>query len=415
MMPIFRPAWLTIGIFAVTYFGLAVGKLPFLRMNRSGIALVGGTAVVVTGLLSPSEVLEAIDFSTLVLLFGMMVVVGYLRLSGIFELAASRFLGRFKSPRALLAVTVILSGALSAFFVNDVVCIAMTPLVIRLAERIHRKPMPFLIGLVTAANIGSTATITGNPQNMIIGSLSKIAFTRFVLVLGPIAVVGLIVDFIVVALVFRQSLAEEVKEARVRTVRTATRAIGAQRVMIVKALLVTVAIVILFFAGAPLAYVALGAAAVMMLGRLRPERIYQEIDWSLLVMFTGLFLVVEVLDKNVLSAEASRFSFESDQLAALSASSAVLSNLVSNVPAVLLFKPLIAALRGPSQETAWLALAMSSTLAGNLTVLGSAANLIVIELAKKEDVEISYWDYSKAGVPLALATLVLGTAWMMLF
>jgi Na+/H+ antiporter NhaD/arsenite permease-like protein len=405
---------LTIAIFAITYFGLAVGKLPFLRINRSGIALVGGTAVVVSGLLTPKEVLEAIDFSTLVLLFGMMVVVGYLRLSGVFELAASRLLGRIRSPRALLLVTVVLSGALSAFLVNDVVCIAMTPLVIRLAERIHRKPMPFLIGLVTAANIGSTATITGNPQNMIIGSLSRIAFTRFALVLSPIAVVGLAIDFVIVALVFRKSLAEEVKDARVRTVRTATRAIGAQRVMIAKGLFVTCAIVILFFAGAPLAYVALGAAAVMMLGRLRPERIYQEIDWGLLVMFSGLFVVVELLDKNVLGGEASWFSFGSGHVAALSASSAVLSNLVSNVPAVLLFKPFIAGLPGASQETAWLTLAMSSTLAGNLTVLGSAANLIVIEMAKKEDVEISYWDYSKAGVPLALVTLALGTCWMMM-
>ena len=184
--------------------------------------------------------------------------------------------------------------------------------------------------------------------------------------------------------------------------------------MLAKGAVVTLGAVILFFAGFPVALVALGAAAVLLLGRVKPERIYRQIDWNTLVMFAGLFLVVHAFEKNVVatwSIERLAASTES-HTATLTALAAVLSNLVSNVPAVLLFKPLVVGLAGQARDAAWLTLAMATTFAGNLTVLGSVANLIVIEGARREGVAISFWEYCRVGVPVAVATLAAGALWL---
>ena len=195
-------------IFGLTYLALALGKIPGLRIDRAGIALVGAAAMLACGVLSMRDAARAVDYETIVLLFGMMVVVAYLRLAGFFALATERIAARFSGPFTLLAVTIALSGVLSAFLVNDVVCVALTPLVLHLCQRLKRPPIPYLVGLATASNIGSVATITGNPQNIIIGSLSHISYLRFAARLAPIAVIGLVLNFAVVALVYRKTLAE---------------------------------------------------------------------------------------------------------------------------------------------------------------------------------------------------------------
>ena len=195
-------------IFGLTYLGLALGKVPGLRIDRAGIALVGAASMLATGVLSMREAARAVDYETIVLLFGMMVVVSYLRMAGFFALATERIAGRFSGPFSLLGVTIALSGVLSAFLVNDVVCVAMTPLVLHLCQRLNRPPIPYLVGLATASNVGSVATITGNPQNMIIGSLSHISYLRFAGRLAPVALLGLFLNFAVVALVYRRSLTE---------------------------------------------------------------------------------------------------------------------------------------------------------------------------------------------------------------
>src|SRR5208282_5890555 len=165
-------------------------------------------AMMACGVLSMHDAARAVDYETIVLLFGMMVVVSYLRLAGFFALATERIAARFSGPLTLLAVTIILSGVLSAFLVNDVVCVALTPLVLHLCQRLRRPPIPYLVGLATASNIGSVATITGNPQNIIIGSLSHISYLRFAARLAPVALIGLVLNFVVVALVYRSTLSE---------------------------------------------------------------------------------------------------------------------------------------------------------------------------------------------------------------
>jgi Na+/H+ antiporter NhaD/arsenite permease-like protein len=416
--------WLTAILFTLTYIGLALGKIPGLRIDRAGIALVGATLMLVTGMLTLEQAVapDSIDYKTLLLLFGMMIVVGYLRLSGFFERLTAAALKRIATPRGLLVVTIGLSGVLSAFLINDVVCVALTPLVLHLARKLKFDPVPQLIALATAANIGSTGTITGNPQNIYIGAHSGIPYLRFAAKLLPVAGLGLVLDFLVIAFVYRQQLAlpgwkpnpqgsEPEKSSNPRD--TPRRA---QRWLQRKSVTVAILAVALFFTGLPLELVALGAASVLLLDRVKPAKVYQQVDWGLLVMFTGLFIVVHAFQVHVVS------TWRIDQwqwllsrpIDLLTLVSATLSNLVSNVPAVLLLEPLLQAMPSASRETAWLALAMSSTFAGNLTVLGSVANLIVVENAQREGVAISFWEYCKAGIPVTLLTLLLGVLWLWL-
>jgi Na+/H+ antiporter NhaD/arsenite permease-like protein len=414
--------WWTSLLFTLTYAGLALGKIPGLRMDRAGIALVGAALMLVSGVLTLQEAIspQSLDYETLILLLGMMIVVGCLRLSGFFRLLAHWCLDRIETPKGLLAVTILLSGVLSAFLVNDIVCLALTPLILHLARRLRFQPVPHLIGLATASNIGSTGTITGNPQNMIIGIHSHIAYMRFAAKLFPIAALGLVLNYLIIALIYRKNLIPpKIVDVTGPVTHDVPSLRRAHQWLLGKSFLAAVATVVLFFVlpSQYLPLIALGAAAFLLVGRIvHPEKIYRQIDWSLLMMFAGLFVVVHAFQMHVVS----RWGIErwtwllNHPVDLLSGVSAALSNLVSNVPAVLLFEPVMKAMPPPSHETAWLALAMSSTFAGNLTVLGSVANLIVVENARREGVTVSFWEYCKVGIPLTLLTLVLGVAWLKL-
>lgn len=413
--------YLTSILFLLTYAGLALGKIPGLRMDRAGIALVGATLMLVAGVITLQEAVspQSIDYETLLLLLGMMIVVGCLRLSGFFGLLTHWCLDRIETPRGLLAVTIVLSGVLSAFLVNDIVCLALTPLVLHLARRLRFHPLPHLIGLATASNIGSTGTITGNPQNMIIGIQSHISYIRFAARLFPIALLGLVANYFIIALIYRRLLTPP-KIVSIDPFERSDKSTAIRRAhlwLLVKSVAATIVAVMLFFAlpSRCLPLIALGAAAFLLVGRIvRPEKIYRQIDWSLLMMFAGLFVVVHAFRMHVVDRwDIGGWTLLLDHpIDLLSGASALLSNLVSNVPAVLLFEPVMQAMPAANRETAWLALAMSSTFAGNLTVLGSVANLIVVENARREGVSISFWEYCKVGVPLTLLTLALGIAWL---
>ena len=422
--------WLTLVLFTLTYAGLALGEIPGLRMDRAAIAMVGATLMLVTGLLTLPQAVAAgcIDYKTLLLLFGMMVVVAFLRLSGVFQGMAGWARDRIRSPRVMLAATIATSGLLSAFLINDVVCLALTPLVLHLTRRLRVDPLPHLLALATAANIGSTGTITGNPQNIYIGSHSGIPDLSFALRLLPVALLGLVVNFFVIAILYRRSLTPDTNRSGAglpggnvgasnftsENGPTPRSPRGYQAWLQRKSVTVTLVAVILFFTGLPLELIALGAAAVLLVCRVKPEKVYQQIDWSLLVLFMGLFIVVHAFRVHVVPHwGVERWAWLAGHpVDLLSLASAALSNVVSNVPAVLLMEPIVAAIVPANRETAWLALAMSSTLAGNLTVLGSVANLIVVENARREGISVSFWQYCRVGVPLTLLTLALGIGWL---
>ncbi len=423
-------AWISWIVFALTYLGLAIGRVPGTRMDRAAIALVGATLMLGLGVLTLREAVAAdsIDYETLLLLFGMMVLVGFLRLSGVFIRLANVLLARIRTPRVLLAIIIVLSGVLSAFLVNDVVCVAITPLILHLVQKLKFDPLPQLIGLATAANIGSVATITGNPQNMIIGMQSQISYLDFALHLAPIALFDLLVDFFLIALIYRKRLAakpdpgpaqnqpDNAKISAGKPVPHQEKVLNRpiHRWLQIKSVIVAIITVILFFTGLTIALIAIGAAAVLLIDRIKSEKIYRRIDWSLLLMFIGLFVVVHAFQLQVVSGwNVAQWSWlQAPSVTLLSLASAALSNLVSNVPAVLLFEPVMHAIAPAAQSNAWLTLAMSSTLAGNLTILGSVANLIVVESARREGVTISFREYSRVGVPLTLLTLAIGIAWL---
>ena len=411
-MPESMAFWVTLVVFVVTYGGLAVGRLPGLRTDRPGVALAGAAAVLATGLLSFEQAVAAIDFATLGLLLGMMLVVAYLRRGGFFDQLAGRALAKVGTPAGLLAVTMGLSAVLSALLVNDVACLALTPLVLGLARRMGTDARPHLIGLAVASNVGSVATLTGNPQNMIVGGLSHVSYLRFAAKLAPVALLSLAVAYAVTWLAFRAALrAKLTPPAAAPASRPTPRK---QRAVLAKGVAVTALAVAGFVAGFPMASVALAAAGLLLLDRVTPAKLYRAVDWPLLVMFAGLFVVVHAFEVHALSRVGTDTwaTLRDHPVDALGGASAVLSNVVSNVPAVLLFKPVIAAMPPEVQEAAWLALAMSSTLAGNLTVLGSVANLIVVENARKGGVTVTLADYCRVGVPVTLLTLMIGVVWL---
>jgi Na+/H+ antiporter NhaD/arsenite permease-like protein len=353
-------------IFSGTYLVLAIGRLPFFRVDRTGAAIIGATLMIAFRVLTFEEAYRAIDYDTIILLFGMMIVVANLRLSGFFRAVAAWVVEHAHRPVLLLASIVFVAGFFSAFFVNDTMCLVMTPLVLEITSALRRNPVPYLLAVATGSNIGSVATITGNPQNMMIGE-------------DPVKLM-------------------ELDYPRVRL----------NRVLMWKSLGISAAMIAFFFAGWPVPMVALVAGALLLVTRrVKPEKVYHEIDWPLLVMFIGLFIVVAGVEKTVLTGRAVETAsrLRLDRIEVLSTVTAVLSNLLSNVPAVLLFRPLVAHLADPKR--AWLTLAMASTLSGNLTLLGSVANLIVVQRARAH-VTIGFWEYLKAGAPLAVATIAVG-------
>jgi Na+/H+ antiporter NhaD/arsenite permease-like protein len=390
-------------IFVATYAVIAIGRLPGFRVDRPSAALIGAGLMVACGALSLEEAYKAIDLDTITLLLGMMIVVANLRLSGFFRMVNGWAVKRAHHPVLLLTAIVVITGLLSAFLVNDAICLVMAPIVIELTCALKRNPVPYLIAVALASNVGSSATITGNPQNMIIGNLSRIPYGSFAAALAPVAALGLVVTVVMVLLLNRR---EFWTRARLPEADLSSHYHGP---LVAKAALVTLAMLVLFFLGQPVAKVALVAGAVLLLTRrVRPEKVWREIDGPLLLMFAGLFVVVAGLEHSVLTREvvAAAGRLHLDDTRVLSGVTAVLSNLVSNVPAVLVLKPFVEPLADP--QRAWLVVAMASTLAGNFTLLGSVANLIVAQRAAAEGIEIDFWSYFRIGAPLTLITIAIG-------
>jgi Na+/H+ antiporter NhaD/arsenite permease-like protein len=398
---------LTLAIFAAAYLGLGLGRLPGFRVDRTGVAIIGGALMVLTGVLPWNDAVLAVDAHTLVLLFGMMIVAAYLRLSGFFSLVTLWAIRKARTPRSLLATIIAASGVLSALFVNDVVCLVLAPLVVGMTRRLALPPVPYLVALATAANVGSVATLTGNPQNMLVGSFSNLTYRGFLVREGPIALLGLACVFLVVWFVYRRELPEVLPVAAIED-----RA-AVHYPLMVKTVVAVGVMLTAFLAGVPIALVAIGGAAYSLFTRrVKPEKVYREVNWQLLVLFVGLFVLTAGLERAGLVEDLLGWAGSAGlhRPVVLTVTTAVLSNLVSNVPAVLLFKPLIPSFGEP--DRGWLILAMASTLAGNLTILGSVANLIVVEAAREARVRIGFFEYCRVGVPLTVLSLFIG--WLVL-
>lgn len=395
-------------VVVATYLGVAVGRWPGLRANRAAIALFGAAVLLALNAITMDQAFVALDMSTLTLLFSMMVLNANLRIAGFFGWVTAGVMGWARGPKSLLALVLLTSAGLSALFLNDTICLMLTPLVLEIALALKRDPRPYLVGVAVSANIGSVCTITGNPQNMLIGTASGIGYLDFWLHLAPISALGVLIAFGVLVLVYPAEL-----RARM-TWDPAPPAYNLRRPLFFKCLVAVTALLAMFLLGVPVAKASLLATAGLLISRrLEPARIFEDFDWQLLVFFSGLFIVTGAMQTSGWSDVIVRWLRDAfgEGLGRLGLLTAVLSNLVSNVPAVLLLRPLVGTLADPTR--AWLMVACSSTLAGNLTLLGSVANLIVAEQARPR-VELGFFYYLRAGVPITLLTLAVAWAWLLL-
>ena len=404
---------IAIAVFALTYVLISGRQLKTLPLNRPAAALLGAVLMVALGVMTPEQAYRAVDYDTLVLLLGMMLISAHLHLAGFFEWAADKVLGLAKTPQRLLLYLILTSGILSAMLVNDPVCLMLTPLVVAVILRGKLPLLPYLLALATGANIGSVATLVGNPQNMIIGHLSQIPFLRFSAALLPAAAVGLVLNYVILSIGFRKVLrSATIHRDQMPAPPLNLRLIG----------ITGVALALVFFgfvAGLNLAWTALaGAALVMVLARQDTHVTLKLVDWHLLVFFAALFVVVEGLDRTGLPDQVYgklRGVFgvgSTTQAWNLTWFSVVGSNVFSNVPFVLVAGKWIGNFAQP--ELMWKVLALATTLAGNLTIFGSVANIIVVESARKH-IEIGFWDYAKYGIPITILTTAVGTVLLLLF
>ena len=401
-----------VAVFAATYVLISARRLGWLGLDRPAGALVGAVACVVLGVLAPAEALGAIDGATLLLLFAVMGMGAFLAVDGFFEQVEHRLIAAARTPPRLLGYVVWGAGGLSAFITNDAVCVLGAPPLVALIRRHQLPPLPFLLALATGANTGSVATLVGNPQNMLCGLLGELAYRDHLVLMAPLAVLGLAINHGLLRLVFRDAL------AAVRLAGEAAR--GDPLPGRTKLTLGVVAgSAVAYTIGGNLAWTAVTSFVVLMLLHRRDTReLWPRIDWSLLLFFGSLFVVVAGLERSGAPAAV----FARHPLAGgdgglhawlrMAGIFLVGSNVVSNVPFILVVRDQMATL--PDPRLGWELLAMASTFAGNLTLLGSAANIIVAEAAR--DVGgVGFWEYLRVGVPLALTTTLLGALWVVAF
>ena len=398
---------LIVGVFALVYLGMLLGGIPGTALDRTGVALAGALALIAGGALSPAAAWQAVDVATIALLFGLMVVSAQLANAGFYAALTVRLTAAAVSPALLLAGLVVVAGGLSAVLVNDVVCLAMAPIVVEGCVGRHLDPRPFLLALAAAANVGSAATLIGNPQNMLIGQVLHLSFAGYLADAALPALLGLGAVWAVV--VVRTAGRWQHHQAPVAVV--APRLDAWQSA---KGLLVLTALIVCFLAGVgERDAVALGAAAVLLISRRTASRaLLAQVDGQLLVLFMALFVVNHAVAASGALAgvgEAlARGAVDLRQPAWLFAVTVGLSNLVSNVPAVMLLLPLTG---GPQ---AGAILALGSTLAGNLLLVGSIANLIVVDQAARLGVRIGWVEHARVGVPITVLTTALAAGWLWL-
>lgn len=394
-------------VFLCTYLGIAIGEIPGLQIDRTGIAVLGATAMVALGVLETEEALKYIHVPTLLLLYGLMVLSAQFRIGGFYTKVALYIAERFRSPRGFLCMLILASGTLSAFLANDVVCLAFVPVVVASTLKLGLNPVPFLLGLAMSSNIGSAATIIGNPQNMLIGQQGFLPFGEFLLWCGPPSAFGLLLTYFTISAFYRRRWYQG--ESAQVLLEEPWPVYNPHRVR--KGLILTVVLLLLFFTHIPREVTAISVAGVLLCSRYVTTReLLSHVDWHLLALFIGLFIVVGGISKYQIPQDLVQWlglrGLELTEPLCLTGFTLLLSNAFSNVPAVMLL------LRTFNLQRHQLyLLAMVSTYAGNLLTIGSIANLITLEGARRMGIRVSAWEYARVGIPLTLLTTALGLAW----
>lgn len=398
-------------IFAVTYFGIIFTRLPKMNIDRPSAAFFGAVAMIISGVLTFEQAIAAIDFNTIALLLGMMIMISTLEIDGFFAFIANKTLILAKSPFKLLVVITFITGIASAFLVNDAVVLIFTPVVIIVARTLKFNPLPFVIAEILASNTGSAMSMTGNPQNMLIGINSGITYGEFLLRLLPVSIIGMFVIIAFVHLFYRKKYrlanmavekyagnGNEFSEYNFASMRNSV--------------IVFSGVLILFFfshiikIGIPVIAL-LGASFILLFGKIKPSLVIKQVDWVLLLFFASLFIVVHgvestgIMQKIISGVPVGE---NANSLIAVHGISLLLSQIISNVPFTVVMLPLM---KTAHSEILWLSLASASTLAGNATIIGAMANLIVIESAEKRGVVIRFFEFLKIGGVVTLISLLI--------
>lgn len=395
-------------IFVITYLGIIFTRLPGVNVDRPSAAYFGAIAMVLFGVLTPEEAVAAIDVNTIFLLLGMMIIIATLQLDGFFSLIARKTISWSQSRLRLLSIIVFVTGVSSAFLVNDAVVLMFTPVIIQICRSSKLNPVPYLIAEILASNVGSAMTITGNPQNMLIGITSGISYSEFILRLLPVSAIGLVLIIFVIRFIYP-------KEFKNKEHLTFHEKHEKEDVNILRSGSIFVLVILGFFFGKLLnlsiPLIALtGSALILLLGKAKPSDIIHKVDWVLLLFFASLFIVVGAVEKTGLLDPLINFGIMKPDLQGTSlvhGISLLMSQIVSNVPFVILMLPI---LKAASSSMLWISLASASTLAGNATIIGAMANLIVIESAEKDGVKIGFFEFFKSGIVITLITIPLSIA-----
>lgn len=397
---------LAVTVFVLTYVGMALGRVPGLAIDRTGVALLGLIVLLASGDLTLDQAGEAVDMPTITLLFALMILSAQFEHSGFYGWVASRIIRATRNPKTLLAVLIAVTGALAAVFTNDVVVFALTPLVAAGLMSQKLDPRPYLIGLAGAANAGSAATLIGNPQNILIGQAGGLDFwTYFVLALPP-TLICLAITFVAILATWRLAPAE-------RTGTSSVAETEIDRFQMAKGLAAVVLLIGLFLTPLPRELSALAVAGLLLMSRrLSSRAMIGAVDWQLLLLFACLFGVTAAFANTGLAQEGLAFlashGLMPDRLSVLAPLTLAASNTIGNVPAVILIIQLMPDL----SDGVLAALALLSTFAGNLLLTGSLCNIIVAERAAQAGAPLSFADFARSGVPMTLASMAAAAAWL---
>lgn len=402
--------YLTILIFLIIYVFISIQRFPFIKIDRPAGVFTGVTLLILLGVITLEEGYSYIDFNVITFLLGMMIMVSYLQKSGFFSLAASITVKNCHNPKTLLIGTIISSAILSALFVNDTVCLLITPIIISAVQMLKINPMPYLSAVAISSNIGSGLTVTGNPQNMYIGIKTGISFIDFSIIASIPVLLSLVATYFVIKVIYSKDLKYFSSIPQFKTFDEIDKK------LMIKSLLSLFVTMILFISGVSYPFAALiGATLIILLAGIRPANVFKNIDWPILLFFAGLFITMGAFEKmgyiSSLIDKSSEF-MENGSLYSLSIFSSIallISNAVSNVPAVILMLPVV-----ENSINDALLLSLISTFAGNLTLVGSVANLIVAERAESCKINYSFVEHLKTGVPITIISCIISIIYIYL-
>jgi len=403
---------LALTIFCLAYVGIALGKIPGLVIDRTGVALLGAIAMVVFGVVTPEGAVKSIDLPTILLLYSLMIISAQLRLGGFYTWVALKIAPFYTHPRLFLLITMLVSALLSAILANDIVCFAFTPVLALSLIGAGLNPVPFLIGLAVSSNIGSAATIIGNPQNMLIGQTGHLDFAKFFFWCSPPSLLALIASYLIILWIYRKKIYD--KEKKIYREGTQQRQ-PFDKWQTLKGIFLILMLMSLFFSSIPRELSAIGIAGLLLCSRkMKTRDIIDLVDWHLITLFCALFVIIHGVSQShyldMVMNRLSNLGMDLHNLHVLTGMSVILSNFFSNVPATMLLIRFL----DPLKQTQWYTLAVSSTFAGNLFLLGSIANLIVVEQASNFDIKITFSQHAAVGIPVTLASLLILLAWLLI-